>query len=221
MTWNMAGPSNAAAKWAFVKQVDPDVVVLQETMLPAEQRGLASRRVVKPAMDRDDVVIIGKGNLEFSKLPESAYGQALEVKYEDFRLFGVRSYIQVKEYYPKALLRIVDAIGMSLLQSATPTMILGDFNASLDQSPGRDWTPPFKRLIELGFVDAFCIKSACAMNGIPCAANHGKTLRTSKGRYRIDQIHVNAAMASRLSDIRIIEDGWALSDHCPVVADFV
>lgn len=217
----MSGCANTTAKWGFLKDLDPDVAILQEARLPIGMSGHASRRHVKPALDRDDVVVVTKGPSISCRLADAASGQALEISYEGIRIFGVRSYLQFKEYYPKALLRIVDAIATHIKAAAdTPTIIAGDFNASLDQAPGRNWTLPFRRLHELGFIDAVCLKNDCPEGSLPCTRDHGRTFRNSRGRYRIDHLYVDRSMGKRLHDIRINEDGWQLSDHCPVIADF-
>ncbi len=221
VTWNMAGTSNALAKWAFLKDLDADLAVLQETRLPPARLGHTTRRHIKPALNRDDVVIVAGKHLISRALPDEARGQALEIEIDGVRVFGLRSYPQVKEYYPRALLRIVDAIaGVIATTPSTPTVIAGDFNASLDQGPGRDWTPPFRRLHDLGFYDAFCLRNDCDRNSMPCRRNHGKTFRNSSGQYRIDHLYVNQPMADRLRAVRIGEEGWRLSDHRPIVADF-
>ena len=220
MTWNMNGGGNAAAKWSLVSCIDADVSVLQEARLPLGADGHVSRRHVKPAADRDDVVIRTKRPCVSKSLDGTAHGQVLEIECDGVRIFGLRSLPQLKEYYPKALLRIVDSIARSTDGSSTiPTIILGDFNASLDQGPGRDWTPPFRRLHELGFVDALCIKNGCDEQSLPCKLDHGKTLRKAGREYRIDHIYVNRVLKPKLRSAQIVASGWSLSDHCPVVVE--
>ncbi len=221
VSWNMGGLGRAEEKWCFVGLLRADIAVLQETRLPNELFGYSSRRYIKPAANRDDVVIVAPKGVTLCPLPETAHGQALGIEYEGRLIFGIRSYPQVKEYYPKALLRLIDSIAMvSTAASHVPTVITGDFNASLDQGPGRDWTPPFRRLHDLGFWDTFCLSNGCDENSLPCNLDHGKTFRNSRGAYRIDHLYVNSPMAKRFKRVSIIEDGWKLSDHCPVVADF-
>lgn len=215
----MGGPHNNRAKWQFLSAIDADVAILQETQLPANMSGHSSRRRVRPASDRDDVVIVTKEPSIVRQLPSNAYGQGLEVEYNGIRIFGIRSYLQLKEYYPKALLRILEAVAESIKNNVNmPAIITGDFNASLDQGPGRDWTPPFRYLHDLGFYDALCVKNRCSERSLPCAQNHGKTFRNAHGEYRIDHVYLNRALISRLNEIAIIERGWSLSDHRPLVA---
>ena len=217
----MGGSANANAKWAYLRRLDADVMILQEARLPVGLNGHVSRRRIKPASNRDDVVIITKRPSSSYPLPEEAHGQALEVHFDGVRIIGLRSYPQLKEYYPRALLRIVNSIATVVdCDVVVPTVIAGDFNASLDQGPGRDWTPPFRRLHDIGFVDALCIKNACDERSLPCPIDHGKTFYNSRGRYRIDHLYVNRTMAGQLDDVRIASEGWDHSDHCPVVADF-
>lgn len=221
VTWNMGGTGNAGRKWSFLRSLYADVAVLQEARLPEGQDGHASRRLIKPAAGRDDVIVITSSPSTSQPLNDDAHGQALLVNLGGIRIFGLRSYPQLKEYYPKALLRIVEAIAESIEDTPhVPTVIAGDFNASLDQGPGRDWTAPFRRLHSLHFFDALCLKNRCDRDSLPCSLEHGKTFRNSKGRYRIDHLYVNAPMAERLRNVTIDQDGWSLSDHCPIVAEF-
>ncbi|MGB8910510.1 MAG: endonuclease/exonuclease/phosphatase family protein [Candidatus Cybelea sp.] len=221
VTWNMRGNAFADAKWSLLKSFRTDVAVLQEARLPSGVIGHASRRHIKPAVDRDDVVIITTNPSVCRALPDTAHGQALEVHVGGLAIFGLRSYPQLKEYYPKALLRIVESIAAVIgNHTGVPAVIAGDFNASLDQGPGRDWAPPFRRLHELRFYDALCVKNEYDERSLPCRLEHGKTFRCSKGQYRIDHLYVNRPMAKRMRDVWIAQEGWKLSDHCPVIADF-
>jgi exonuclease III len=217
----MNGTGNADAKWAYLARLDADVSVLQEARLPTGLSGHVSRRRVKPASDRDDIVIVTREPALSHPLPDEAHGQALEVRIQGMRIFGLRSYLQLKEYYPKALLRILNAIVSSVNgEVGVPTVIAGDFNAGLDLPAGRDWAPPFQRLNDAGFFDALCVKNACDEQSLPCRLNHGKTFRRSSRRYRIDHLYVNRALAGYLQNVWIDQEGWNLSDHCAVVADF-
>ncbi len=121
--------------------------------MPPDPKVHVTRRSIKPAANRDDVVVVTKGLSLSRPLPELAHGkgQALEVAYGGVSIFGVRSYPQLKEYYPKALLRIVDAIARLSWKMMTriPTIIAGDFNASQDQGATHQ-IPRFDGSIALG-----------------------------------------------------------------------
>jgi exonuclease III len=110
-------------------------------------------------------------------------------------------------------------------------IIGGDFNCST-QLMGRDRARHrnlFERFTTLGLVDllALTAESRPPLDNCPCRdepCRHVQTLRhgNSSIPWHNDYLFATAAVAERLRDCQpVVESAFlALSDHCPVVAEF-
>jgi exonuclease III len=89
----------------------------------------------------------------------------------------------------------------------------------------------FDRVRSLGFVDllAQTRRRRPRLRGCPCGASDCSHVQTHKGKrgkvpWQYDYLYATKALADRLVLCRPLGGGkpdpWALSDHCPVVADF-
>lgn len=226
-TWNFksAGISHEH-KWRFLEDQGVVIAAVQEAVPLGDDRFSGAQREVRPPKGNYRTGIATLKGREMFPVGSLAGGRAFASTFPDLELVivSVHSYKDGYEgSYPAASAAILqeavtlgDGVAREL---GLAVLIAGDLNASLEFD-WADFRPPFRGMQSAGYRNLFCIQSRnCAdrEDGL-CGGGHGKTYRRAAGSFCVDYLFGNDAAVRRLLDIRVMNEGFALSDHAPIVA---
>jgi exodeoxyribonuclease-3 len=244
-TWNVNGYRAVLRKDAltWVKDVDPDVLCLQETKLQLDQisddeatldgyKGVwnsAERKGYSgvATFHKNDPIEVEKG-LGFDKFDNE--GRVIRSKYEDFYLYNIyfpnggQGNMRVPyklEFYEK-LLEICD----QLHQNGERIIITGDFNTAHNEidlanpksnEKNTGFLPEERvwidKYLEHGFVDAF--RELYPERVAYTWWTYRYNARKNNVGWRLDYFLVSESLMDRVEDV-IIHGDIMGSDHCPV-----
>jgi exodeoxyribonuclease-3 len=244
-TWNVNGYRAVLRKDAltWVKDVDPDVLCLQETKLQLDQisddeatldgyKGVwnsAERKGYSgvATFHKNDPIEVEKG-LGFDKFDNE--GRVIRSKYEDFYLYNIyfpnggQGNMRVPyklEFYEK-LLEICD----QLHQNGEKIIITGDFNTAHNEidlanpksnEKNTGFLPEERvwidKYLEHGFVDAF--RELYPERVEYTWWTYRYNARKNNVGWRLDYFLVSESLMDRVEDV-IIHGDIMGSDHCPV-----
>jgi hypothetical protein len=232
-SWNMSPKTNDVGKWQHLRKLGVDIALVQEGRpLPQPLHFHTKRGAHKPtAHDRgiafamlsdmkpmDFVASLAGGDVLVASVPD--FGNLLMVNVHSLR--GVDAAGKNESDSSAMLARCIPAI-KNLLNDDRPTLIAGDFNASIDLNyqfgPMRR---VFSTLRELGLSDVLC-NSDCDIDASgQCLSPHPRTLHRGEKSWRIDHMYVNAKLRQRLTSgsIDTSDAALLLSDHRPLLATF-
>jgi endonuclease/exonuclease/phosphatase family metal-dependent hydrolase len=244
--WARSADQRAAA-WALLQDLSLDVALVQEAVPPPGVPSVSRDGGIGKGRSWGSAVVSFTGQVRELDRVRSAYGKrrevdllqtfpgsvAIAVRSQGQSIVFVSAYGVIEEGYAVTTMhRVLSDITPLLDREEGKNLIIGgDFNCST-QLPGRDRERHrnlFERFVTLGLVDLLALTAEtrpmlvdCPCSDEPC--RHVQTLRHARSStpWHNDYIFATAPLADRLIGCQPFDDAraWALSDHCPVIAEF-
>jgi endonuclease/exonuclease/phosphatase family metal-dependent hydrolase len=240
-------PEQRAAAWELLASLDLEVALVQEAVPPPHTHAVYRAGGIGGRRQWGSAVVSFDGELREIDRIKSPHGGGQELDLvQTFpgsvaigQPAGAEPVVFVSAYgvmeggYAVTTMhRVLSDLTPLLDKEIGKRLIIGgDFNCST-QLGGHDRARHrnlFDRFATLGLVDllAQTTDSRAPLEGCPCSddpCRHVQTLRHARSRtpWHNDYLFATPPLAERLRDCQPLAgpNQWALSDHCPVIAEF-
>jgi exonuclease III len=251
VSWNMSHWQKTTKQrreaWDYLKSLEVDFALLQETVPPADLRprtfvyrpgGIDRNRrwgsaVVSFAEAIEPVQEAKSRHWKKAVNLHSTFPGSVAIAATNSGFTLVSLYTVMEQGYAITTLhkQLSDLTPMFDSPLGRRVVLAGDLNISTqfpepDRSRHRN---ALERLQSFGMIDAFSLDlpPRQALVGCPCGdrpCRHVQTQRHSRSKtpWQNDYFFISNAFASMIKGCRTIHDGypWSLSDHCPILLEF-